>query len=75
MNDDIRKAELLGSFGLSPAQIAEVLQSELTPEVRNAISRGAEQASSKSDYRKLFEDGDIEAGLRLLEQLRNEETN
>ncbi|MBD1847013.1 hypothetical protein H6F89_27120 [Cyanobacteria bacterium FACHB-63] len=75
MDDDLRRAELMGSFGCSEKQVAEVLQCELTPEMRNAIARGAEQASSKSDYRKVLEDGDIEAGRRLLDQLQSEETD
>ncbi|MBD1856577.1 MULTISPECIES: hypothetical protein [Leptolyngbya] len=64
--DDLRKARLLASQGVSREQVYEFLGCQLATEIENAIALGHEQTGSKSDFRKATEDGHLPSIIKLL---------
>lgn len=66
--EDLRKTELLGSYGLSLSQAYEVLECRPDSELENRFARGAEQCSQKSDFRKATEDHHFPSVVKLLKR-------
>jgi hypothetical protein len=64
--EDLRKAELLGSYGLSLSQAYEVLECRPNADLENLIAIGAEQCSQKSDFRRATEDNHLPSIQKIL---------